>query len=196
MNAEIYEPLWANTAPSILKSNYKTSNLSHKQQKLSSLGFLTILTVCSLTPAPSHILRQPRPGRRAGVHPRVCTGRATNQHLPGDWQPRDIRQKEQHFNFPNVFLQQSHTWHCQPVFHLPVLFMESPGRQNLENNQNAPQNHSVMEPGRQLVATASKQPLHNEKKGGAFLRAESFGLCFLCSLCKRHIKSFSCITLK
>lgn len=44
MNAEIYEPLWANTAPSILKSNYKTSNLSHKQQKLSSLGFLTILT--------------------------------------------------------------------------------------------------------------------------------------------------------
>lgn len=175
MNAEIYKPLWANTAPSILKSNYKTSNLSHKQQKLSSLGFLTILrTHHSLQPGCSslqHSLWHPRPGRRTGVHPGVCRAQS-----PQPTQPRGLGhnpvtpgQRNNISTSPASFLQQSHAWQCQPkLFICQFSSWWAQGRQKLESNQSPPWNHSVMEPGRQLVATPSKQPLHNENKGGFF----------------------------
>lgn len=200
MNAEIYEPLWANTAPSILKSNYKTSNLSHKQQELSSLGFLTILpTHHSLQPGSSSLpcsLGHPnRPGRRTGGHPGYAQARAADQRIPRAWQSQQ-HQAQGTFELPWHFsAAKPHLAASGQVFHLPVLFMKSPGRQKLGNNQSPPRNHSVMEPGRQLVATPSKQTAQWEKRWGFFLRAEAFGLCFLCSPCKIQVKIFSCIML-
>ena len=160
MNAEIYKPLWINTVPSLLKSNYKTSNLSHKQQKPSSLGFLTIFTTHQSLPPKQLPPTFPMTSYQARqkvlwliqkhgqtIHPWWLA----NQRIPN---------KRNNIRISFVFFFSESTAGNDSSLR------QEPGETKAIAILSPPWKHSTMEPWRQLVATPSKVFAHSEKGCG------------------------------